>query len=39
MKKNQEWSNVTEVDGSGENDVTQDEDWIWLGASTAGADF
>jgi hypothetical protein len=39
VKKNQEGSEVTEVDGSGEDDVTQDEDWVWLGASTAGVDL
>jgi hypothetical protein len=30
---------VTEVDGSGEDDVTRDEDWVWLGASISGVDF
>jgi hypothetical protein len=39
MKKNQERSDVTEVDGSGEDAITQDEAWVWLGASTAGVDF
>jgi hypothetical protein len=39
VKKNQEWSDMMEVDGSGEIYVMQDEDWIWLGASTAGVDF
>jgi hypothetical protein len=37
--KNQEGSEMTEVNRSGEDDVTQDEDWVWLGASTAGLDF
>jgi hypothetical protein len=39
MKKNQEGSDVKEVDGSGEDDVTQDEDWVRLRANTAGMDF
>jgi hypothetical protein len=39
VKKNQEGSDVTEVDRNGEDDVTQDEDWIQLGASTIGMDF
>jgi hypothetical protein len=39
MKKNQEGSDVTEVNESGEDDVTQDEDWVRLGASTAGVNF
>jgi hypothetical protein len=36
MKKNQEGSDVMEVDGSGKEEVTQDEDWVRLGASTTG---
>jgi hypothetical protein len=32
-------SDVTEINGSGEDDIMQDEDWVWLGASTAGIDF
>jgi hypothetical protein len=39
LKKNQEGSDVTEVDGSDEDDVTQDEDWVRLGTSTTGVDF
>jgi hypothetical protein len=39
MKKNQEGSDVTEVDGSGDDDVLQDEAWVWLGASSTGVDF
>jgi hypothetical protein len=32
MKKGQ-------IDRSGEDDGRQDEDWVWLGASTAGVNF
>jgi hypothetical protein len=39
MKKNQEGSDVTKVDGSGEDDITQDEGWVGLGASTPCVDF
>jgi hypothetical protein len=39
VKKNQEGSGVAEVDGKGEDDITQDEDCVWLGASTTGVDF
>jgi hypothetical protein len=39
VKKNQEGSDVMEVSGSGEDDITQDEDWVRLGASTAGVEF
>jgi hypothetical protein len=39
MKKNQEGSDVTEVDGSGEDEVMQYEDWVRLEASTAGVNF
>jgi hypothetical protein len=38
-EKNEEGSDVTEVGGSGNGDITQDEDWFWLGASTAVLDF
>jgi hypothetical protein len=41
MKKNQkdqEWSDVTDVDGSGEDDVMEDEDWVRLVASIAGVE-
>jgi hypothetical protein len=37
--KNQEGSDVTKVDRNGEDNVTQAEDWVWLGASTTGVDF
>jgi hypothetical protein len=39
MEKNEEGSDVTEIDGSGEDDGPQDEDWVRLGASTAGVNF
>jgi hypothetical protein len=39
VKKNQEVSDVTEVNGSSEDDVMQNEDWVRLGASTTGVDF
>jgi hypothetical protein len=39
VKKNEEGSDVTEIDGSGEDDGAQDEDWVRLGASTAGMNF
>jgi hypothetical protein len=39
MKKNQERSDTMKVDGSSEDDVMQDEDWVQLGASTACVDF
>jgi hypothetical protein len=31
VKNNQEGSDVTEMDGCGEDDVTQYEDWVQLG--------
>lgn len=34
MKKNQEGSDVTKVNGNSEDDVMQDEDWFRLGATT-----
>jgi hypothetical protein len=39
VKKNEEGSGMMEIDGSGEDDGTQDEDWVWLGATTAGVNF
>jgi hypothetical protein len=39
LKKNQEGSDVAEVNGSGEEEVTQDEDWVQLRASIAGLAF
>jgi hypothetical protein len=39
VKKNQEGSDVMEVNGSGEDNVTQEEDWVQLGASTTGMHF
>jgi hypothetical protein len=39
LKKNEEGSDVTETDRSDEDDGMQDEDWVWLGASTAGVNF
>jgi hypothetical protein len=36
VKKNEERSDMTEIDRSGEDDCTQDEDWVRLGASTTG---
>jgi hypothetical protein len=38
VKKN-EGSDVMEIYGSGEDDSMQDEDWVWLGASTTGVNF
>jgi hypothetical protein len=39
VKKNQDGSDMTEVDGSGEDDITRDEDWVQQRASTTGMDF
>jgi hypothetical protein len=39
MKKNEEGSGMTEIDRSGEDDGTQDEYWVQLGASTPGVNF
>jgi hypothetical protein len=39
VKKNEQGSDVTEIDGSGEDDGTKDEDWVRLGACIAGVNF
>jgi hypothetical protein len=39
VKKNEDGSDMTEIDRSGEDDSMQDEDWVRLGASTAGVNF
>jgi hypothetical protein len=39
VKKNQEGSDMMVVNETGEEDDTQDEDWVQLGTSTAGVDF
>jgi hypothetical protein len=39
VKKNEERSDVTEINGSGEDDSKQDKDWFRLGACTAGVNF
>jgi hypothetical protein len=39
VKKNEEGSDVKEIDGSGEDVGTQDEDWVRLGAITTGVNF
>jgi hypothetical protein len=39
MKKTRVGSDVTEDSGSGEDDVTQDEEWFWLEASSTSINF
>jgi hypothetical protein len=39
VKKNEQGSDVMEIDGSGEDDGMPDEDWVRLGACTAGMNF
>jgi hypothetical protein len=39
VKKNEEGSDVTEIDRSGADDGVQAEDWVRLGASTTSVNF